>query len=228
MQPTSLAVTPAAPRAVARDAPIAPVLTLAADARMLDSTTNWITARGETTLKRSLFVALITVLTLTGCTQGTDTETQAPLHDWSTTVGLQSTAGVIDSVLIYRSPDGRIGTKWFTHLAPGSKAMLSLGRWEPKPEEGIPHGPRLGQVSKSDIQVVDGLLTHAGGFSNRSEPHGAGDYFFELYVRSASGPWEQPAATADVLSEFGTVDEFGGHEVMALARFTLPAFPATR
>jgi hypothetical protein len=33
MQPTSLAVTPTAPRAVARDAPAAPALTLAADTR---------------------------------------------------------------------------------------------------------------------------------------------------------------------------------------------------
>ncbi len=33
MQPTSLAVTSTAPRAVARDAPAAPALTLAADTR---------------------------------------------------------------------------------------------------------------------------------------------------------------------------------------------------
>jgi hypothetical protein len=33
MQPTSLAVTPTAPRADARDAPAAPALTLAADTR---------------------------------------------------------------------------------------------------------------------------------------------------------------------------------------------------
>jgi len=56
MQPTSLAVTPTAPRAVARDAPAAPALTLAADTRSV----RWAQlAKGGTLQKPALAIALL-------------------------------------------------------------------------------------------------------------------------------------------------------------------------
>jgi len=68
MQPTSLAVTPTAPRADARDAPAAPALTLAADTRSVRSLRNWasgmeaeLSTDKKWTLDRTLSVTALVV-----------------------------------------------------------------------------------------------------------------------------------------------------------------------
>ncbi len=117
MQPTSLAFTPTAPRAVARDAPAAPALTLAADTRSVSQSGTAGQRKVESMQTRSTGFVLLTLAVLvvcvisaeageriTGTMTATQTDSMTVWLEWT----VESLAGV-EGFRLMRQADPPVG-----------------------------------------------------------------------------------------------------------------------
>jgi predicted outer membrane repeat protein len=157
MQPTSLAVTSAAPRAVARDAPAAPPLTLAADTRSVRQ------AQQEDLMRLSRTIQLGTAVLLSMMVAGVCSgRTIHVPHDLSTIGAAVGVAECGDTVLVASG----VYQEWGIHVTSGVHLLSETG----DPAQTVIDASQEGRIlilEEVPSEVVVSGFTLRGGYGGQ-------------------------------------------------------------